>query len=112
MLQPFEPNHYVGHLHARVVDVILHLHGPAVRAQHADERVAQHRVAQMADVRGLVRIDIGVLDDDLAGNRLAGFVRCVQHGVTVRAAVQPHVDVAVARHFERRHAVNRSQPCH
>ncbi len=72
----FEPDHHVGHLHAGVVDVVLHLDGAAARAQHAHERVAQDRVAQMADVRGLVGIDVGVLDDDLAGNRLAGFARC------------------------------------
>ncbi len=62
---------------------ILHLHGPAARAQHAHERVAQHRVAQMADVGGLVGIDVGVLDDDLAGDRLAGlFAGAMQHGVS------------------------------
>ena len=112
VFQPFESNHHVGHLHARVVNNILHLYSPAARAQHTHERIAQHRVAQMSDVGGLVRIDIGVLDDNLAGNRLAGFVRCVQYGVTVSAAIEPHVDVAVARHFERRHAFDRSQACH
>ena len=71
--------HHVGHLHAGVVDVILHFDRPAARAQHAHEGVAQDGVAQMADMRGLVGIDVGVLDDDLARDRLAGFVRVLQH---------------------------------
>ena len=61
-----KPDHHVGHLHAGVVDVVLHFHAPARRAQHAHEGVAQDGVAQVADVRGLVGIDIGVLDNDLA----------------------------------------------
>ena len=66
-----ETRHHVGHLHAGVVDVILNFHRPAAGAQHAHEGVAQHGVAQMADVRGFVGIDVGVLDDDLAWDRLA-----------------------------------------
>ena len=45
----------------------------------------------------------------LPGDRLAVFVGRVQHAVAVSAAVQPHVDVAVAGHFERGHAFDGSQ---
>ena len=37
-------------------------------AQQANEGVAEDRVAQVADVRGLVGIDAGVLDEDLAAD--------------------------------------------
>ena len=58
-------HHDVGHLHAGIVDVILHFHRAAGGAQHAHERIAQNGVAQVSDVRGFVGIDVGVLDDDL-----------------------------------------------
>ena len=64
-----EAHHHVGHLHAGVVDVVLHLDALAARAQHAHEGVAQRGVAQVADVRRLVGIDVGVLDDDLLAGR-------------------------------------------
>ena len=64
--------HDIRHLDAGVVDVVLHLDPFAERAQHAHERIAERGVAQVADVRGLVGIDVGVLDDDLlAGGRAA-----------------------------------------
>ena len=50
-------------LHAGVVDVILHFDAPPGAAQHAHQRIAQRGVAQVADVRGLVGIDVGVFDD-------------------------------------------------
>ena len=55
-------HHHVGNLDAGVIDVILHIDLLPGGAQHAHKRVAQNRVAQMADVRGLVGIDAGVLD--------------------------------------------------
>jgi hypothetical protein len=71
LFEKMKPGHHVGNLHAGVVDVVLHFHAIARGAQHADEGVAQHRVAQMADVRGFVGIDVGVLDDVLP-DRSAG----------------------------------------
>ena len=56
-----EADDHVGHLHAGVVDVVLHIDLLAGGAQQAHEGVAQNGVAQMADVRGLVGIDAGVL---------------------------------------------------
>ena len=49
----------------RVVDVVLDFDRRAAKAQHARERVAERGVPQMADVRGLVRVDRRVLDDGL-----------------------------------------------
>jgi hypothetical protein len=61
-----EADHHVGNLHAGVVDVVLDVDFPAGGAQQADEGIAEDRVAQMADVRGLVGIDAGVLDQNLS----------------------------------------------
>ena len=60
--------HHVGHLHAGVVDVVLHFDRAAAGSQHTHERVAQDGVAQVTDMRGFVGIDVGVFDDDFAGD--------------------------------------------
>ena len=58
-----ESDDHVRNLHAGVVDVILHFDALPGAAQQAHERIAQHGVAQVADMRGLIRIDVGVFDD-------------------------------------------------
>ena len=78
----------VGDLDAGVVDVVLDLDLAAPAAQHAHVGVAQHGVAQVPDVRGLVRVDAGVLDDDAGPVRSA---RRARHGP------EPLVDVAGER---------------
>src|SRR5258705_2310094 len=78
----------------------------AAGAQHAHEGIAQRRVAQMADVRRLVGIDVGVLDDDLLAAGRGLFVLATQQRRTVPAAVETYVDVAVAGDFHRLHAVD------
>ena len=75
MFELAEADDDVGHLDAGVVDVVLHFDGRAAEAQHAHERVAERGVPQMADVRRLVRVDGGVLDDRssaLAGSTVIG----------------------------------------
>ena len=103
-----EARHHVGHLHARVVDVVLHFDVLAARAQHADEGIAQDGIAQVADMRGLVGIDIGVLDDDLPGGRIALRAAGLRAGRAVRRAVEADVDVAVAGDFHRGDAFDRA----
>ena len=98
-LQEMKAHHHVRDLDAGVVDVVLHLDPAPARAQHADEGVAQDGIAQVSDVGGLVGIDVGVLDDDLLG-RPDGLVGWPQQRFAVSAAVQAHVDVAVAGDFE------------
>src|SRR5262249_41000171 len=56
---------------ARVVDVVLNLDLAAQRLEDADKRIADRGVSEMPDVRGLIGIDIRVLDDRLAGKCLA-----------------------------------------
>ena len=65
VLELAEPDDDVGDLDARVVDVVLHLDRRAAEPERADERVAERRVPQVADVRRLVRVDGRVLDDRL-----------------------------------------------
>ncbi len=73
-----EAEDYVGDLHAGVVDVILDFDQAAGVTQEAREGVAQDRVANVADVRGFVWIDAGVLDDGFGCVRGGGggFVSC------------------------------------
>ena len=67
LLDVAEADDDVGHLNAEIVDVVLHFDRRAAEPEHAHERVAERRVAQMADVRRLVRVDRRVLDDGLVG---------------------------------------------
>ena len=83
VFQVMKAHHHVGHLHAGVVDVVLHFHALAARAHHAHERIAQRGIAQMADVRRFVGIDIGVLDDDLAARRGCLFARGSEQALRV-----------------------------
>ena len=55
-------DHHIGNLHAGVVDVILYIDLLARGAQQAHKGVAEDGIAQMADVRGLVGVDGGVLN--------------------------------------------------
>ena len=105
LLEEVKAHHDVRDLDAGVVDVVLRLDRAPARAQHADEGVAQHRIPQVADVRGLVGIDVGVLDDGLFGG-LDRLHRRLEQGFAVSAAVEPHVDVAIAGDFERGDAGN------
>ena len=64
-LELAEPDHDVRDLHARVVDVVLHLDGDAAKPLDTHQRVSQRRVPEVADVCSLVGIDGRVLDDRL-----------------------------------------------
>jgi len=67
LFEEMKPGDDIGDLHAGVVDVVLHFDAVIGRAKHAYKCVAEDGVAQMADVRGFVRIDVRVFDDDLTG---------------------------------------------
>jgi len=55
----------VDDLDAGVVDVVLDLDPLALELETPGQGVAEAGVAEVADVGGLVRVDVGVLDDDL-----------------------------------------------
>jgi hypothetical protein len=100
-----EAEDHVGDLHTRIVDVILHFDAAARVAQQTRESVAQDCVANVADVRGFVRVDAGVLDNGLGGVRggRGGFVsRFFACGAKKVGAVEKEIQVASAGHFDAR----------
>ena len=105
-----ETENYVRDLHAGVVNVVLHFDAAAGVTQDAAERVAEDGVAQMADVRGLVGIDAGVLDHHLGrvrrgdgGAFVAGFFA---GGAEKCGAVEEEIQVAAAGDFDALDAGN------
>ncbi len=103
-------NHHVGDLHSRVVDVVLHVHFPARKAQQPDERIAEYGVAQVPDMRRLVGIDARMLDQHFARRNIRGrgLIRSESHGQF--GAAYANVDVPAARHFEFLKVGNRTDP--
>jgi hypothetical protein len=104
-----EADHHIGHLHAGVVDVVLHVDFLPGGAQQADEGVAENGVAQVADVRGLVGIDAGVLDKRMQARTWPrqGLLRG-NHAHACRA-VEARIDVAGAGDFKAGEAFERAQ---
>ena len=101
-LQLAEADDDVGDLDAGVVDVVLHFDRRAAESQHADERVAERRVSQVADVRRLVRVDGRVLDDGLVADAVSAGLCGRQLALAGRAdeerrPVEIEVQVAVRR---------------
>src|SRR5260370_9622008 len=91
-----EARHHIGDLDAGVVDIILHLDTLAERSQHADERIAQRRVPKVADMRRLIRIDVGMLYNDLFRRRLRGLDLALEQAVAICPAGETDIDVAAA----------------
>src|SRR5271157_4099401 len=73
-------DHHVGHLDSGVVDVVLHIDHMSGGPEQADERVAEDGVTQMPDMRGLVGIDAGVLDENLASHIRRALCGVVSYG--------------------------------
>ena len=101
-----ETHHHVGHLDSGVINVVLHLDGVAPRAQDAHQRVAERRVAQVPDVRGFVRIDVGVLDDDLLRGSRCGLFPSFQPG-GIGGPIQVNIHVARTCHLRPGNALDR-----
>ncbi len=98
LLERREADDDVRHLDAGVVDVILHFDRPALEPERADERVAERRVPQVPDVRGLVRVDRRVFDDDLADQAVGRRRRPGAHlRRQKRRPVEVEIQVAVRR---------------
>src|SRR5205807_7187966 len=70
VLDMHEAHDDIRDLHARIIDVVLHLDAIAGSLENFDEGVANNGVAHVADVRGLVGIDAGMLDHQLPPIRL------------------------------------------
>jgi hypothetical protein len=109
-LELHEAEDDVDDLDARVVDVILDLDLLALEAQTAGQRVAEAGIAEMTDVGGLVRVDVGMLDDDLIffgdERRPAGAAEDLgEDGVFV----EPDVEKAAACDFRLDDALDRTE---
>ena len=93
-----------------VADRLLDRFDGARRGLADDERVAERRVAKVADVRRLVGIDGGVFDDHLATRQRRPQRHIVlQAREQKRAAVQEEVQVAVGRGLHTADAVDRAK---
>ncbi len=103
-LEALEPDDDVGDLHAGVVDVVLDLDRRAQEPQQPPDGVAEDRIAQVADVGGLVRIDRGVLDDRLRPAGRGGRRRLAEVAAQERGAIEEDVDVPAADRLDARHA--------
>ena len=111
LLEVQEAHHDVGHLDAGVVDVVLDSHVEAAVAQQPHEGVAEAGVPEVADVRGLVRVDARVLDDHVARATLRR-PPIDERLVQVRgdlATLEEQVEVAAARHLGPHHVTRRAQ---
>ena len=99
VLQVVEAHHHVGHLHAGVVDVVLHLH-VAAEARSMRTKVspstALRRWPMCAALLGLMLVCSTMIFSPGAG---CGSGSRVQQRSSRRGAVEAHVDVAVAGHF-------------
>ena len=65
----------VSDLDAGVVDVVLNFDAIAGGLQNAHERIAEHGIANVTDVRGFVWVDAGVLDHLLRSDRASSLHR-------------------------------------
>ena len=100
-------DHNVGNLDAGVVDVVVHLDGMAGAPEHTRDRVSDARVAQVADMRRLVGVGGGVLDESLPGGgrpgvgqlEPAGRLEIGRHG---EHRLRPGADVEVGVDVPRR----------
>jgi hypothetical protein len=99
-LEMSETDNHICYLHPGVIDVVLDIDFPARIAQEANKRVAQDGIAQVPNVRGLVGIDAGVLDENLAwgnlGRRPLVSRQSRRHLTTIHAGV----DVPAPSHLQ------------
>ena len=105
-----ETDDHVGDLDARIVDVILNLYRHAAEAQRSNERVAEGGVAQVTDMRRLVRIDRGVLDDGLSlGDPRRRRAAVCETFEKKRRALEKEIQIAVRCRGHTRNAFERSE---
>ena len=112
LLEVEEADDHVRDLNARVVDVVLHADLEAALAQQAHERVTEAGVAQVADVRGLVRVDRGVLHDHPPRPRRRGGSRGERLVEPLRkgSPFEEEVEVAAAGDLGAADTGHRSEP--
>src|SRR5688572_21406904 len=102
----------VGDLDAGVVDVVLDFNAIAGGLEDAHEGVAEHCVANVTDVRGLVRIDARVLDHLLLALFLRYGLAESRSGDEAEefGAIEENVDVARTGDLDARDLRNVFEP--
>src|SRR5262249_34954696 len=81
-----------------------YLHAIAERTEHADEGVAESGIPEVTDVCRLVRIDVGVLDNNLFTRCRRGDSVAPQQSRGICAPIEANVDVSVAGDLHGRYA--------
>ena len=105
-----EADRDVGNLHPGVVDVVLDFHRAAEEAEEASEGVAEGGVAQVADMRRLVRVDGRVLDDGLQRRVRCDCLAGAEPPREGGTAIDEQVDVAVWSGLDPRDSVDVAGP--
>ena len=107
-LKVSQADYHIGDLDPGIVDVVLYVDPLPGGSQQAHKGVAQDGVAQMTDVRSLVGIDAGVLDQ---GMKMALFFRGIVACDLLRGrlAVKLAIDVAGAGDGKRCEPFQRHQ---
>ena len=93
LLQMCEADNHVGDLYSGVVDIVLNVDFVPGVAQQSNESVPENSVAQVSDVRGLIRVDAGVLDQNLAGMRFFGRLLIGGQGCRHPRAVNLYIQI-------------------
>src|SRR5690348_5927097 len=101
-----ESHNHVRNLHPGIVDVILNIHVSAGKMQQADKSVSEDGVAEVSDVRGLVRINAGVLDQNLPSWNVCLRLFIGRKRGCEDLAFNPCVDVASAGKLQPLKTVN------
>ena len=109
VLEFAEADDHVGDLNAGVVDVVLRFDRRPLEAERADQRIAERGVAQVADVRRLVRVDGGVLDDRLVTGGVRRRDLAARAGDEEGRPIQIQVQIAVGRGGDPGDARNRTE---
>ena len=102
LLHTEQSDDHVSHLHAGIVDVVLDLHALARVPENPHHRVAEHGVAHVSDVRGLVGINAGMFDDDFLMPAVRWSLRAALRALPECSSVEVCIQVTAARHFHAR----------
>src|SRR5262249_7152090 len=97
----------IGNLRSGVVDVVLHIDFPALNAQQANKGIAKDCIAQVADVRCLVRVNAGVLDQNLASRNIHPQLGIGRERSRELLAIDASVDVSRASEFQLLKTIDR-----
>src|SRR4029453_6247398 len=91
-----ESHHHICDLHPGVIDVVLDLDCLSCGSQHPDGCVTKNCITKVTFMSRLIRIDCGVLDDDLAAQLGLTQLRLAERFQNKIRAIQIEVKVPCA----------------